>query len=253
MATRSRRIVRGLVTLYVLLSLVSTVALAANYPRPTNVFYVNDYANVLDQQTRQHIESVARVLESRTSAQVVVVTINDLNNEPLEEYSLGLFRDWGIGHARENNGVLILLDISGRQSRIEVGYGLEGALPDGKTGRIQDNFMVPFFRENNFSQGITEGFNVIVNEIYSEYGFDENEFVGEGALAGDERPSEEIPPIFILIGAVLVIIFVIIDFRLTGGVMTYTVIRSLGRSSGSGGSTRGGGGSAGGGGSSRGW
>ncbi|MFZ7121352.1 MAG: TPM domain-containing protein [Eubacteriaceae bacterium] len=238
-----------------LVALFSTVTAASEYPTPTSVFYVNDFANVIDIETEKTIIASAGRLEELTSAQVVVVTMNDISDDSLEEYSLELFREWGIGDEEKNNGVLIFLDLGGGQSRIDVGYGLEGILPDGKTGRFQDTEMLPYYNEGNFSQGILNGFNAIVNEVYKEYGLEE-EYLGNGPVlveSTDEASDEEsIPPIFIIIGIVILIPLIILDFKFTGGMITYAIIRSIGRGGSGGGSGRsGGGGSAGGGGSSR--
>lgn len=238
-----------------LVALFSTATAASEYPTPTLAFYVNDYANVIDLETEQIIVASADRLEELTSAQVVIVTMNDIGDDSLEEYSLELFREWGIGDKEKNNGVLIFLDLGGGYSRIEIGYGLEGILPDGKTGRIQDKEMLPYYNEGNFSQGILNGFNAIVNEIYKEYGLEE-EYVGNGPVLSDSTDDtsdkESIPPIFIIIGIIIVIPLVILDFKFTGGMITYAIIRLIGRGRSGGGSGRsGGGGSTGGGGSSR--
>ncbi len=251
---RLKTVWKALFLTCILIVILSSLALGATYPSPTSVFYVNDYAGVLDNQTKQHIESIAVALESKTSAQVVVVTVNDIGDNSLEEYSLGLFREWGIGDSQKNNGVLILLDIDGRQSRIEVGYGLEGALPDGKTGRIQDQAMLPYYQQGNYGMGMMEGFNLIVNEIYSEYGYDDS-FVGDVRLIDDgyRHAEEGIPPILILIGLAILIPLILLDFKFTGGMMTYSLLRMASRGAGRGSGRSGGGGSAGGGGSSRRW
>lgn len=263
MQTKASRASRCLLLTCALFLVVSFTVLAAiNYPAPTSIFYVNDYARVLDTETRRHIESTAAALERATSAQVVVVTVDGIGDYSLEEYSLGLFREWGIGDAKANNGVLILLDVGGRQTRIEVGYGLEGALPDGKTGRIQDTAMIPHFQTGDYSSGIREGFNYIVNEIYNEYGLSDS-FVGEQRLISDVHDSVDTDS---LLGSLMVAGFVlavlVLDFIFTRGRFTYLVFRLLMRSGhsyrggyyGGGGSRRsGGGGSAGGGGSSRRW
>lgn len=252
---------RCLLITCILFLLVSFTALAIDYPAPTSVFYVNDYAGVLDHQTKQYIESTAAALERATAAQVVVVTVSGIDDYALEEYSLGLFRKWGIGDAKKDNGVLILLDVGGRQTRIEVGYGLEGALPDGKTGRIQDTAMSPYFAMGDYSAGIREGFNNIVNEVYNEYGLKDS-FVGDQMLVDDKYGSSEdtYTSISNLVILGIVLALIILDFMFTGGVVTYSILRTLSRGGGSsgggggGGSRRsGGGGSAGGGGSSRKW
>lgn len=243
-----------LLCLLVILFIPITVQ-AATYPAPTASFYVNDYAGVLDSQTEQYINNAAAALENKTSAQLVVVTSINIGDQGLEDYSLGLFREWKIGSADKNNGVLILLDIGNRQSRIEVGYGLEGALPDGKTGRIQDEYMLPYFSQNNFNQGIRQGFNALLAEIYNEYGFDMESISGiEAPIQGTQGIN--IPTPILIIGGILIGILIILDFKFTGGVITIALLHILarsGRRGGSGGFKKGGGGSGGGGGSSRRW
>lgn len=241
------RIQKALAFAVLIVGLFSSVAFAAEYPEPSREFYVNDYANVLDQATEDYINSYSNALENATGAQIVVVAVQELDGEILEEYSLGLLREWGIGDAKKNNGVLILLDVGGRQSRIEIGYGLEGALPDGKTGRIQDQFMVPYFKEGDYNTGILEGYKAILNEVSKEYSYDSP--VGEAYNVKEEPKSN---PIVNLVIGIVIFILIILDFKITGGMITFMILRSIGRGGGGGGRS-GGGGSGGGGGSSRGW
>jgi len=137
--------------------------------KPTSNFYVNDYANLLSSETENYIMSVNQSLHSQTKAQVVVVTVKNLEGNSLEDYATDLFRRFGIGDSKLNNGVLMLIALEERQSRIEVGYGLEGILNDAKTGRIQDTYMIPYLKQNNWDDGIKNGFSAIVNEIEKEY------------------------------------------------------------------------------------
>jgi len=151
-----------------ILVLLSTSVLAV--VKPTSNFYVNDYANLLSSETEKYIMNINQSLNSKTKAQVVVVTVQNLEGSSLEEYSTELFRSFGIGDKKLNNGVLILIALEERQSRIEVGYGLEGILNDAKTGRIQDQYMIPYLKQNNWDEGIKNGFSAIINEIEKEYG-----------------------------------------------------------------------------------
>lgn len=137
--------------------------------KPTTEFYVNDYANLLSDEVKENIMNTNKQLESQTGAQVVVVTIENLENQSLEEYATDLFRSFGIGDKEKNNGVLLLVALEERQLRIEVGYGLEGALPDGKVGRIEDEYMIPYLKENNWNEGIQNGFNRIIEILCEEY------------------------------------------------------------------------------------
>ncbi|MGI6167524.1 MAG: TPM domain-containing protein [Eubacteriales bacterium] len=226
----------------------------AGIPSPTQAFYVNDFAGVLDGETEQYIIRTAAALEERTTAQLVVVTISDIGEQAVEEYANNLFNKWGIGSADKDNGVLVLLDIGGRQSRIEVGYGLEGALPDGKTGRIQDNYMIPYFKQNNFNEGIRQGFNALLVEIYTEYGIDISSISDiEAPVSGREGIAL---PREVLIGvALLIVLLIVLDIR-RGGFLTFILLNSLfrgGRGGRGGGFTIGGGGRSGGGGSTRRW
>jgi len=230
---------------------LNLVTHAVTIPSPTYAFYVNDFANILDLETEQYIINAATTLENETTAQLVVVTVNSIEEQSLELYSLDLFREWGIGSSDKNNGVLIFLDIEGKQSRIEVGYGLEGALPDGKTGRIQDEYMIPYFKQNDYNQGIRQGFNALLAEIYTEYGVDiENISDAEYPVKGDQGLS--IPTPVLIIGLIIIVILIVIDFKVSGGIFTLTLLRILFRGGGGRGG-HGGGGSGGGGGSSRGW
>ncbi len=138
--------------------------------KPTSNFYVNDYANVLSAETERYILQTNIDLNSKTKAQIVVVTVTSLDGKSIEEYATELFREFGIGDKEKNNGVLLLCSTGDRLFRIEVGYGLEGALPDGKTGRIQDQYIIPYLKNNNYDEGIKNGFSSVLEEVCKEYG-----------------------------------------------------------------------------------
>jgi len=131
--------IRAITLLVILLSLYTPMTFAATYPQPTSNFYVNDFADILSADTEQAIMDASVPLAQQTGAQIVVVTIDTMDGQDIETYANTLFREWGIGDAKKNNGLLLLIAYEDRQSRVEVGYGLEGALNDGKTGRIQDD------------------------------------------------------------------------------------------------------------------
>ena len=137
--------------------------------KPTSEFYVNDYANVLSKETKEYIINTNIDLNNKTKAQVVVVTVESLEGKTIEEYATELFRSFGIGDKNLNNGVLLLCSTGDRMFRIEVGYGLEGALPDGKTGRIQDTYIIPYLKNNDYDQGIKNGFSSVLEEVSKEY------------------------------------------------------------------------------------
>ena len=145
------------------------------YPKPTDKFFVNDYANVLSDSAEEEIYSRGVALEQKTTAQAVVVAVDTIGDNEISDYALRLGREWGIGAEKEDNGILILLAVSDREVYIAVGYGLEGAMPDSKTGRILDNYAVPYFSEDKFSDGLLSVYKAVVNEIYIEYGLETEE------------------------------------------------------------------------------
>jgi uncharacterized protein len=141
----------------------------ANYPEPTSRFFVDDFAGVLTSAQQQDLYEIGATLEQKTGAQVVAVTVKSLQGESLEDYSITLANNWGIGKKGKDNGVLLLLSTGDRKSRIEVGQGLEGRLNDAKTGRIQDDFMIPAYKKGDYGAGLAAGYKAVVTEVYKEY------------------------------------------------------------------------------------
>jgi uncharacterized protein len=225
-------------------------------PKPTAEFFVSDFANILNQTTKEHIIDVSKKLETLTGSQVVVATINSLDGASIEEYSLSLAREWGIGAKNKNNGLLLLVAVNDRKSRVEVGYGLEGILPDGKTGRFQDEYLLPYFKQGDYNGGIKNFFDAVVTEICKEY----NVVIPEGVLpvskSEDKMNTKEI--IFYIVIIILLIVFSSkgprIPFNNRGGRGGFGGgFGGFGGGGSSSGGSFGGGGGFGGGGSSRGW
>jgi len=98
-----------------------------------------------------------------------VVIISSLDGYPKEEYATKLFREWGIGNKKTNNGVLLLIAVQDRQIRIEVGYGLEGAIPDITALNIIDNDIKPAFKAGNYYEGIDQATDNIAKAAVGEY------------------------------------------------------------------------------------
>jgi uncharacterized protein len=98
--------------------------------------YVSDFAGVIDAASKAQLEAYGGVVEQSTGAQMALVTIASLEGEPIEDVANTIFRAWGVGQKGKNEGILLLLSIGDRRSRLEVGYGLEPILPDGLAGSI---------------------------------------------------------------------------------------------------------------------
>ncbi|MFP3939079.1 MAG: TPM domain-containing protein [Thermoanaerobaculia bacterium] len=131
---------------------------------------VVDEAGLLPSDRAQEIENWLRGLEEETGVQVAVLTVESLEGEVLEDYSLRVAETWGLGQAGEDNGVLLLVAQDDRKLRIEVGYGLEGRLTDAQAGRIVRNAIVPRFKAGDFDGGIQAGVDSIVGAVRGEEG-----------------------------------------------------------------------------------
>ena len=164
---------RGIALLFAVVIAVSLCGCGEEeFIKPTNEFFVNDFADVINTVDEQKILSQGATLQENTTAQAVVVTIENLDGKVIEEYALEIGREWGVGDEEKDNGIVILLSEQDREIYIAVGYGLEGALPDSKTGRIIDLYAMSKLSANDFSGGLTDVYNAITNEIYLEYGIE---------------------------------------------------------------------------------
>ena len=131
--------------------------------------YVVDQSGIIDGTVRGRIEGWIIELKQKTTAQVAVVTVDSTGPLSIEEYAVNLFQRFGIGQKGKDNGVLLLVAYKDRHMRIEVGYGLEGAVTDAYSSRIINTIMTPEFKEGRFSDGIEKGTAAIVTLIAKEY------------------------------------------------------------------------------------
>jgi len=115
--------------------------------------YVNDFANVLDPASKQALENYAANLERATGAQMAIVLIPTLDDEPIEDVANRLYRQWGIGKKGKDEGILLLLSMKEHKSRAEIGYGLEPIITDGDAGGILRS-IVPILRQGNYGGGL---------------------------------------------------------------------------------------------------
>jgi uncharacterized protein len=237
-------------TLICLNMAVSPEAGAVKFPSPKG--YVNDYAGVLSPGTRSEVEYLSEEIEKKTGAELVVVTIDTTSPLAIEQYAVELFQEWGIGKAEKDNGILILMAVKDRKVRIEVGYGLEGAVTDLQSKIIIEDLMIPAFRKGGYDLGVASGAVMIAKLIRDEYGveLDLKGFPQTAPL----RARKSSP-----LGTLLTFLFFILIFGFRFGTLFFVMSGRGGYwSSGGGGSFGGGfggfgGGMSGGGGSSGSW
>ena len=130
--------------------------------------YVNDFANILDAGTKTTLEQKLVGFETKTSHEVTVVTIPSLDGDYIENYAEKLFKEWGIGKKDVDNGILFLVAPNDREVRIEVGYGLEGALVDSEANTIIQDYVLPEFKADNYAGGIVAGVDGIITATEGE-------------------------------------------------------------------------------------
>lgn len=141
--------------------------------KPTQDIYVQDYAGILEDKVKTAIMDSVSEINRETGAQICVVTVKSLDGVSVEEYSKQIFNSWGIGDKVKNNGVLLLVSINDKKIRIEVGSGIASSLTSEKTDKIIE-LMEPYFKNNNYSNGVMEGFNHIAGEVCDVYGIPSN-------------------------------------------------------------------------------
>lgn len=210
--------------------------------------FVLDEADVVSSDAEERINQLGTAIEAATpGAEIAVLTVETLEGLEVEEFANERFRELGIGSAEEDNGVLLVVAIEERKVRIEVGYGLEGAIPDSKAGRLLDEYALPSFKEGDYSGGIESVYTAIAREVAAEY---DVEMTGDLEVL-ESQPSDpggNIAAVLVFVAVLLFVGFLLARFGKFSG--------PSGGSGSSGGGFGGGGfggGSSGGGGASRGW
>jgi len=232
-------------------------AMAADIVIPSLTGRVVDQAGIISNSEESSLSGKLASLEKKTTIQLVVVTLKGLQDRTTEEWGLALGRGWGIGQAGKNNGVLLIVAPVERELRIEVGYGLEGTLPDATADSIIRNVIVPRFKAGNMVGGINDGVDAIGRALAGEA-------VALPVSRSVAQKESTWPPVVIIFFAMFVIVVSRVRYgrrRRPGGYYPAGWYwssgsggtRSSGWSSGGGGGFSGGGGSFGGGGASGRW
>jgi uncharacterized protein len=148
--------------------LFSTILHAQKFPAKPNRL-VNDYTQTLSAQQIEQLEQKLVAFDDSTSTQIAVVLIKSLEGYDVSDYGVRLAETWGIGGAKNNNGVLLLVSLGDRKVTIQTGYGVEGALPDAIAKRIIEREITPNFRAGDYFTGLEEGTNAIISYTKGEY------------------------------------------------------------------------------------
>jgi uncharacterized protein len=199
----NRRVERAVRLLagFVLFCTVFCLAEPVSQLKPTD--YVNDYAHVLSPETISKVDNLAQQVDSKAHAQIALVTVNSLDGSDIESYAVDLFKKWGIGDKASNRGVLILYAIKDRRARIEVGYGLEPILPDGKVGSFQRE-AIPLMRQGDYNSALLLVVTRVAETIAQDAGIQ---------LTGAEAPRpppQEAPNQGLSAGGIVIVIIIIL-------------------------------------------
>ncbi|MDF7823148.1 TPM domain-containing protein [Pontiellaceae bacterium B12227] len=229
-----------------------------NSLQPRNGVAVYDYAKVISTTDERKLESMIDELEQKTGAEIAVVTLQSLEGGQIDDFTNRLFEKWGVGQKGKDNGLMFLAAMKDRKMRIEVGYGLEGAIPDSKAGRIRRDVITPYFQANQPGGGIVAGVALLTQEIAKEYGVELTGSATQYRYPSNSRRSSGDRKGNPLVTLIVVVLFVIFAIRHPHLAMLLLLSGGGGRGSGGGGGFGGGGGGfgggmSGGGGSSGGW
>lgn len=160
---------KSLKTNILLIFFLFTVLVSAEVQIPKLSQRVTDQTNTLTQSEINQLSALLQAFEDSTSNQLVVLIMETLDNYPIEDFAYQVGEQNKIGQKGRDNGIILLIVKSDREVRIEVGYGLEGALPDATASSIIRNEMIPFFKNNDYYGGITTGVNSIIKATKGEY------------------------------------------------------------------------------------
>jgi len=156
------------IILVLFLTLIYTCGIAQDFPAKPNTL-VNDYTGTLSATQKQQLEDKLVAFDDSTSTQVAIAIVKSIGEYDINDYALELGRKWGVGGAKKNNGVMIVVSLGDRKISMQTGYGLEGALPDIITKRIIDNEIKPYFKDGDYYGGLDAGTTAIIKYAKGEY------------------------------------------------------------------------------------
>jgi uncharacterized protein len=219
---------KSLIAAVIIFLLVVSVALSAGIPdRPER--YVVDLAGIVDDATENRLNGYLQELEQKTTAQMVVLTILSLEGESIEDFSITIAHDkWKLGQKGKDNGVLFLISMKDRKYRIEVGYGLEGVLPDSLVGSIGRDVLVPYFKKGDYSNGIFATTLAMANKVAADAGV---KIEGMPLINYRTLPTGKGEPgstISMIIGIVLLIIMGILFIKNPRAFLLFLLFSSMG-------------------------
>ncbi len=190
-----------LAVLFAFLPVPSRAQAVASLPQPTD--YVSDFAHVLSPDAITRLDSICEQLDHEAHAQIAVVTVHDLNGDDAADYANQLEDHWKMGNKGDNKYAMVLLAVADHKYRIEVGYGLEGILPDGKTGDIGRD-MVPDLKAGDYDGAVTLAVGEVAQVIADDAKITLNQ---DEPAAPPSQPEPQGFPVSKIILLIIVLVF----------------------------------------------
>ncbi len=196
--------------IFLLFTQIIGINAAINYPQLTE--HLTDNANIIDQEYRQKINDLAKDIEKNTTVEIAVLTIESLEGDSPENYAINTFRKSGIGKKDKNNGLLILVSKKERKYRFEVGYGLEGTIPDAMKVPIGEKIIVPHFKKEEYGQGIYESMLAIDGLLTNN-----TEVISKYGLAQEQANTGDGIPVWLMLAIIIIILVLFVILVGNGG------------------------------------
>jgi uncharacterized protein len=163
------RTLRTALLVLVLLAAAGAAIVAQELPSPQG--FVNDFAGVIPSEDEAAMRGIITAVREQTGAEIAVVTVESMAPyATIEDYGVALAEAWGVGSEADDAGAILIVALEEREVRLEVGYGLEGAIPDGRAGAILDDYVLPDLRNNDFGPGLLNGVAAVAEVVADEYG-----------------------------------------------------------------------------------
>jgi uncharacterized protein len=239
------RLLAVFVLLLACFSAMSPAEKVQDLPQPTN--YVSDFAGVLSSETQTSLNALCAQVDRLAHAQIAVVTIKSLDGEPIENFATALEDKWKVGKKGTDRGLLLIFAPNDRKYRFEVGYGLEGILPDGRVGTIGRQ-MVPYLQRNDYDSAITLAVQQVAGVIAADAGVTLNTGPRTYTRAAAPQPVQLTLGQLVVLGVILLLVIFFLARFGGSGLLGFLIGMFMGGGGGGGWGGRGGGGWGGGGG-----
>lgn len=196
---------------FALIALFAIPSHAAEVIPPKPAAYFNDYAGVVSKEAAGRFNEQLTQFERDTSNQVVVAVFPKMQSDSsIEDYTQRVAQAWGVGQKEQRNGVVLFVFVQDRKMFIQVGYGLEGALPDATCFDITEYQIKPHFRNNDYAGGLAAGIDSICKAIRGEY-------KGSGKTVAEQHGNAGVPSFLLFIIFVIVLVVISRLMRRSGG------------------------------------